>query len=162
MRATVALRALPSSMLMIGSNIAVNIKALQVCAQLPSGRYFNGCIGYRALEADSKLLRGLSFDLANLLAFTIFLEECDSPLQAELRALNTICLDKVNNVMWLHDFDEKDGANLSRVIKVPLMVPLFLHDLNPVLAALDQCSDVQDLILPLFLIIRRIWDAELL
>jgi hypothetical protein len=147
---------------MIGSNIAVNIKALQVCAQLPSGRYFNRCVGYRALEADTKLLRGLSFDLTDLLAFAIFLEECDSPLQAELRALNTICLDKVNNVMWLHDFDEKDGANLSRVIKVPLMVPLFLHDLNPVLAALDQCSDVQDLILPLFLIIRRIWDAELL
>jgi hypothetical protein len=114
------------------------------------------------LEADTELLRCLSFDLADLLTFAVFVEECDSPLQAELRTLDTVSLDEVNDVMWLHDFDEKDGANLSRVIKVPLMVPLFLHDLNPVLAALDQGSDVQDLILPLFLIIRRIWNAELL
>ena len=162
MRATVALRALPSPMLVIGSNVAVYIKALQVCAQLPPGGDFNRCIGYRALEADTELLCCLSFDLADLFAFTVFLEECYSPLQAELWALDTVCLNKVNDVMWLHDFDEKDGADLSWVIKVPLMVLLFLHDLNPVLAALDQGSDVQDLILPLFLIIRRIWDAELL
>ena len=64
--------------------------------------------------------------------------------------------------MWLHDFDKKDGANLSRVVEVSFMVPLFLHNFDPVLASLDQCSDVQDLILPLFLIIWRIWDAELL
>lgn len=162
MRATVALRTLPSPMLVIGSNVAIYVKALQMCAQLPPGGYFNRCVGYRTLEADTELLRGLSFDLTDLLAFAIFLEKCDSPLQAELRALDTICLDKVNDVMWLHNFDEKDGAYLSRVIKVPLMVPLFLHDLDPVLAALDQCCDVQDLILPLFLIIRRIWNAELL
>jgi hypothetical protein len=48
------------------------------------------------------------------------------------------------------------------VIKVTFVVPLFLHDLDPVLAALDQCCDIQDLILPLFLIIWRIWNAELL
>ena len=80
MRATVALRTLPSPMLVIGSNVAVYVKALQVCAQLSSGRNFNRCVGYRTLEADTKLLRGLSFDLADLLAFAIFLEECDSPL----------------------------------------------------------------------------------
>ena len=162
MRATVALRALPSPMLMIGSYVAVYIKALQVCAQLTPGRYFDCCVSYRALKADTELLSGLSFDLADFLAFAIFLEKCDSPLQAELRTLDSICLYKVNDVMWLHDFDEKDGADLSRVIKVPLMIPLFLHDLDSVLASLDQCSDVQYLILPLFLIIRRIWYAELL
>lgn len=114
------------------------------------------------METDTELLSGLSFDFANLFTFAIFLEKCNSPLEAELRALHTICLDKVNDVMWLHDFDEKDGANLSRVIKVPFMVPLLLYDLDPVLASLDQCSDVQDLILPLFLIIWRIWNSELL
>lgn len=114
------------------------------------------------METDTELLSSLSFDLADLFTFAVFLEKCDSPLQAELRALNTICLDKVNDVMWLNDFYEKNSADLSRMVKVPLMVPLFLHDLDSVFATLDQCSDVQDLVLPLFLIIRRIRNAELL
>lgn len=114
------------------------------------------------METDTELLSSLSFDLADLFTFAVFLEKCDSPLQAELRALNTICLDKVNDVMWLNDFYEKNSADLSRMVKVPLMVPLFLHDLDSIFATLDQCSDVQDLVLSLFLIIRRIWNAELL
>ena len=162
MRATVALRALPSPVLMISSNVAIYVKALQVRAQLSPGGYFDRCVGDRALETNTELLGGLSFYLADLFAFAVFLEKCNSPLQAELRALNTICLDKVNDVMWLNNFYEKDGADLSRMVKVPFMVPLFLYDLDSVFATLDQCSDVQDFVLPLFLIIRRIWNAELL
>jgi len=134
-----------------------------MCAKLTSSRYLDSRVSDWALKSDTELFSSLRFNLTNLLTtISILFEKCDGSLKAEFWTLNSICLDEINYVMRLNDLDKKNRANLTWVVKVPFMIPLFLENLNPVLSSLYQSCDVEDFIFTLLLIVRWVRNAELL
>jgi hypothetical protein len=161
----VALGALPPLVLVVSGNVAVDVEALEVSAEVPSGRDADRGVGDRALELDVNLLGCLGLDLLEVLlrvSVPALLEEANGSLQALLWLLDSVCLDKVCDVLGLDNLHEVHCTDLTWVVEVAIVAPLLLGDLNLVLAALNQGSNVQDVILPLLGVIRRIRDSELL
>jgi hypothetical protein len=57
-------------------------------------------------------------------------EKAQGSLKTDLRTFNLITFHEVKNVVGLNKLDKKNGTNLPWVIEVPLVVSLFLNDLN--------------------------------
>jgi hypothetical protein len=144
MRSSVALRTLPPTMLMVRSYVAINIETLEMCTEFSSRWDFDGGICNWALKTDSELFSSFCFNFTDLFSVTISIlfKKCDSSFQTYLRSLNSINLDKINYIVWLYYLDQKYSTNLAWVCKVPLMIPLLLHDLDPIFAPFNHGSYV--------------------
>jgi hypothetical protein len=166
MSTPVALRALPSPVLMISCNVAIDIKALKVSAEVPTSGNSNRCISDWAMKLNQNLLRRLCLYLLNVFRVRVsrlsLPEESKRSFEAKLRLFHPVGLYEVADVLRLHYLYKEYSANLPWVVKISLMILLFLKDLQAILSSLYQLCDVHNFVLSFLLIVGRVGYPEFL
>ena len=166
MSTPVALRALPTPVLMISCYVAIDIKALKVSAEVPTSGNSNRCISDRAMKLNQNLLRRLCLYLLNVFGVRVsrlsLPEEGKRSFEAKLRLFHPIGLYEVGDVLRLHNLYEEYSAYLSWVVEISFVILLFLKDLQAILSSLYQLCDVHDFVLSFLLVIGRVGYPEFL
>ena len=83
-------------------------------------------------------------------------------MQRHSELLCSVGLYEIDDVMRLQDLDQKDGNNVTRVSKEALVIFLGLEYVYQISALCRNACDVKNFVLPLFLVVWRVWNLEVL
>lgn len=130
-------------MLVVALDVGVDVEALEMCAEVPTGWGLDGCVGDRALQANQDLFGCLCLyflDIRSLIP--TMLKETKCSLQGEFWSFDMEGAHIIDNIMRLNYLDEENRTDLAHMIIITLVVLLLLDQLYSIFPSLDNRRDV--------------------